>query len=251
MKIILYTLMITLSLLLSTTAIAANTANAATALTNQSVVSASQIAPAQPDSIASIKSWLANPNVAYLILLIGVYGLFFEFFSPGLIVPGLIGLVCIVVALYAFQSLPTNYVGLALLVLGMAFIVFELLISSFGVLGLGGIIAFVTGSILLLDINSPGYQIAWSLVMIMTVFTVIFFFIVVKLATNSMRQKIISGKEAMIGSDGEVVTFENNQGTVRIGGETWNATCNHPLIAGQKIRVTHLKGLSLTVKPID
>jgi membrane-bound serine protease (ClpP class) len=117
-----------------------------------------------PDWWYKVLEIITNPNITYILLLIGIYGLFFEFYHPGLIVPGAAGGVALLIAAYAFYLLPINYVGFALVLLGIIFMIIEILISSFGVLGVAGIAGFVTGSILLLDINSPGYHIAWSLI---------------------------------------------------------------------------------------
>ncbi|MDR3478948.1 MAG: nodulation protein NfeD [Gammaproteobacteria bacterium] len=206
----------------------------------------------QPDWRFQLLSAITNPNIAYILLLIGFYGLFFEFYNPGFLLPGIAGGICLLLALYAFQLLPINYVGFALLLLGMTFMVVEIMVSSFGILGIGGIIAFVTGSILLLDVNSPGYQIAWSLILMMTFFTVAFFLIVVMLAIRAMRRKVVSGKETLIGIEGEVIDYINpNELQVRIQGEIWKAKTTKTLHVGQRIRVRKITGLVLTVDPIS
>jgi membrane-bound serine protease (ClpP class) len=193
---------------------------------------------------------ITDPNIAYILLLIGMYGLFFEFYHPGLILPGAVGTVSLLIALYAFQLLPVNYVGFALVLLGVIFMIIEVLISSFGVLGIAGIASFIAGSILLLDINSPGYHIAWSLIAMMTTLTVGFFLLIVSLSVQAMRKKVVTGREAIIGEEGEVLAFLNDFWQVRIGGEIWQALSNEPLKLQQKIRVIHISGLVLTVEPI-
>ncbi len=198
----------------------------------------------------ALLSAITDPNIAYILLLIGIYGLFFEFYNPGFVLPGVAGAICLLLALYAFQLLPINYVGFALLLLGITFMIIEVLISSFGILGIGGIIAFVTGSILLLDIQSPGYTIAWSLIVMMTIFSVMFFLIVIGMTVRAMRKKIVSGKEALIGTAGIVLDISLENGLlVKIQGETWKAHCASPLMQGQKIRVRKISGLVLTVEP--
>ena len=196
-------------------------------------------------------SIITDPNIAYILLLIGMYGLFLEFYHPGLVLPGAIGSISLLVALYAFQLLPINYVGVALVLLGIVFMIIEILISSFGILGVGGIAAFITGSILLLDINSPGYQIAWSLITMMTILTVAFFMLIVSLSVRAMRQKIVAGREAMIGAQGYALETDGDLWLVRIGGETWQASANGELQPQQKIRVTEISGLVLTVEPLN
>lgn len=202
------------------------------------------------DQQSHLSNLLKNPNVAYILLLIGIYGLFFEFYNPGLILPGVLGGISLLLALYAFQLFPVNYVGFALLLLGIAFMIIEVLISSFGILGVGGIVAFITGSILLLDINQPGYQIAWSLIAIMTVFTIFFFAILISLAIRASRKKIITGSEALIGSEGEITKQIDHIYLMKLHGETWQAECETSLSPGQKVRVLKLSGLILTVQPV-
>jgi len=195
-------------------------------------------------------SVLSNPNIAYILLLVGIYGLFFEFLYPGLVAPGVVGAISLLLALYAFQLLPVNYVGFSLLLLGIAFMIIEVMISSFGILGIGGIVAFVTGSILLLDINSPGYQIAWSLIAGMTVFTIVFFLMLITLAINAMRKKVVTGREALVGNSGVVIDIlDSNLYQVRIEGEIWKAVCPEKLYRGQKIKIRGLTGLILQVEP--
>lgn len=204
-----------------------------------------------PDWRYQFLSIITDPNIAYILLLIGFYGLFFEFYNPGFVLPGVAGAICLLLALYAFQLLPINYVGFALLLLGLSFMIVEIMVSSFGILGIGGVIAFITGSILLLDMHSPGYHIAWSLIIMMTVFSTAFFFLVVGLALRAMRRKIVSGKEALIGMEGEVIEIHQDHTLlVRIQGELWKAHAGCELHTGDKIKVREIHGLDLTVEPI-
>ncbi len=204
----------------------------------------------KPDWRNQFLAIITDPNIAYILLLLGMYGLFFEFYHPGLVLPGVVGAISLLIALYAFQLLPINYVGFALLLLGIIFMIIEVLISSFGMLGIGGVVAFVMGSILLLDINSPGYQIAWSLIITMTIFTVSFFLLIVTMSVRAMRRKVVSGREAMIGAEGEVLEYASGQLLVRFEGEIWNATASMDLRPGQKVRVVKISGLLLTVEPL-
>jgi membrane-bound serine protease (ClpP class) len=211
----------------------------------------SDIKTIEPDWRYAFLAAITDPNIAYILLLLGIYGLFFEFYNPGFVFPGVVGGIALLIALYAFQLLPVNYVGFALLLLGITFMIIEVLISSFGILGIGGIIAFVTGSILLLDVNSPGYRIAWSLIATMTVLTTLFFVILITLAIRAMRKTVITGREALIGSVGEVLQILNSHELlIKIQGEIWKASANQRVRKGQKVRVLNLSGLSLTVEPI-
>lgn len=193
---------------------------------------------------------ISDPNIAYILFLIGIYGLFFEFYNPGLILPGVVGAISLLIALYAYELLPVNYAGFALLLLGIAFLVIEVIISSFGILGLGGLVAFVTGSILLLDIQGPGYQIAWSLIVIMTIVTLGFFILAIGASVTAMKKQVVTGSEALIGAEGTVLEYTNHLWYVKIRGENWLANSKQPLTIGQSIRVTKISGLTLIVEPV-
>lgn len=194
-------------------------------------------------------SVITEPSIAYILLLIGIYGLFFEFANPGLIVPGVIGMISLLLALYAFQLLPISYVGVTLLLGGIACLVAEVFISSFGVLGIGGIIAFIAGSIMLLDTSVPGYHIAWAVILTMSIVTAGFFFLVLTLAIRSLRKPVITGREALVGEEGEVLEYHADYVIVRMNGEIWSAHCPVHLQVGQKVLVKKVSNLILTVAP--
>lgn len=196
-------------------------------------------------------SFLTNPNVAYLLMLIAVYGIFFEFANPGMILPGVAGVIALLLVLYAFQLMPVNYTGLALLVVGIAFIITEFYVSSFGVLGFGGVVAFVLGSILLFDVADPNFQIAWPLIGAMSIITCVFFFIAMSLAIRSHKKAVVTGKEGLIGSEGEVLSVMNEQVIVRVLGEIWEARSQEMLDRGDKVKVVGLDGLTLHVKKLS
>lgn len=196
-------------------------------------------------------SRITDPNFAYILLLIGIYGIIFELYSPGMVLPGVVGAICLLMALYAFQLLPVNYTAFALLILGIVFMIVEVIVSSFGIIGIGGIIAFVSGSIFLLDSNQPGFTISWQLILLMLIITAGFFLTVVNLAIRSTRRKTVTGKEALIGKTGEVMSSSDTEDYyVKISGEIWKAYSNQPLITGEKVRVVDLSGLLLTVEPV-
>jgi len=194
-------------------------------------------------------SVITEPGIAYILLLIGIYGLFFEFANPGLIVPGVIGMISLLLALYAFQLLPINYVGVTLLLGGIACLVAEVFISSFGILGVSGIIAFIAGSIMLLDTSVPGYHIAWAVILTMSIVTAGFFFLVLTLAIRSLGKPVITGREALIGEEGEVLEYHADYVIVRVNGEIWSAHCLVHLEIGQKVLVKKVSNLILTVTP--
>jgi membrane-bound serine protease (ClpP class) len=192
-------------------------------------------------------SFITNPNIAYLLMLAAMYGLFFELTNPGLILPGVADMIALLLVLYAFQLMPINYVGLSLIVLGIAFMLIELYVSSFGVLAVGGIIAFIIGSVMLFDVHNEDYQIAWSLIGTMSLLSVGFFFLIMNLAVRSHKKVIVTGKEGLIGQHGIVLNVMNEQVVVRVAGEIWEARSHEMLERQDEVKVTAVNGLVLTV----
>ncbi|BCT67479.1 nodulation protein NfeD [Nitrosospira sp. NRS527] len=205
----------------------------------------------EPDWRTRLLAVITNPSVAYILMLIGIYGLFFEFSNPGFVLPGVAGAICLLLALYAFQLLPVNYAGLALILLGIAFITAEAFLPSFGALGVGGMIAFIAGSLMLIDTDLPGYGIPWPMIAGISVASALFLIFVVGMALKSRRSPIVSGHEAMIGAIGEMLEDTSGEGMVRVHGELWNAHSEQPLARGQKVRVTGIDGLVLHVIPTE
>ncbi|MEA3404443.1 MAG: nodulation protein NfeD, partial [Pseudomonadota bacterium] len=204
-----------------------------------------------PDWRSRLLSVITNPNVAYILMLIGVYGLILEFYNPGAILPGTIGAISLLLALYAFQLLPINYAGIGLILLGIALMVGEAFEPSFGVLGIGGVISFVIGSIILIDTDAPGYGIDISIIITFAVTSVLIFIVVVGLALKSRRRPVVSGLEELIGGEAIVVNDFDHQGTVIIHSEHWQALSDTPLHKSQQVKVTGIKGLTLIVEPLD
>lgn len=202
-----------------------------------------------PDWRTEVLAFITDPNIAYVLLLVGIYGLFFEFSNPGYVLPGVAGMICLLLAMFAFQLMPVNYAGLALIVLGVAFMVAELFFPSFGSLGIGGIIAFVMGSVMLIDTDVPGYGIAWPVIGAVALASALFLFFVVGAALKARRRPVVSGREQMIGSVGEMLEDSAGEGMARVQGELWTVKSPVPLKAGQKVRVTAMDGLTLTVSP--
>ena len=203
----------------------------------------------EPDWRTRLLGIVTNPNIAYVLMLIGIYGLILEFYSPGVLVPGVIGGICLLVALYSFQLLPINYAGFALILLGLALMVAEAFAPSFGILGIGGTIAFVIGSIMLLETDVPGFRISWLLIGSIAVVSAGFFVLVMTLLVKSRRRPVVSGPEEMVGSSAQVIDWKGHAGTVRVHGEVWNARAARALASGRKVRVEKVDGLTLTVKP--
>jgi len=203
----------------------------------------------EPDWRTRLLSVIADPNIAYLLILIGIYGLLFEFYSPGFVLPGVVGAICLLLALFALQVLPVNYAGLALLVLGIAFMVSEAFVPSFGALGIGGLIAFVIGSILLIDTEVPGYGVSLPLIITFSVISGGFFLGVIGMAIKARERPVVSGQEELIGACGIVQADFETEGRVQIHGESWLAKSAVPLKRGQTVMVSQIDGLILSVTP--
>jgi membrane-bound serine protease (ClpP class) len=203
----------------------------------------------EPDWRSRLLSVITDPNVAYILLLLGIYGLFFELASPGYVLPGVIGAICLLLALYAFQVLPVNYAGVALILVGIAFMVAEVFVSGLGALGIGGVIAFVIGSVILFDRDIGGFSISLPLIGGVALFSAAFFIGVATMALKLHRRPAVSGAEQMIGIVGEALEDFSGSGRVHAHGETWRAYSNAALKRGQKVKVTALQNLTLIVEP--
>ena len=192
---------------------------------------------------------VTNPNVAYLLMLIGIYGLLLEGYNPGAIVPGVVGAICLLLALFAFQVLSVNYAGLALIALGVVLIVAESFVPSFGALGLGGIIAFVLGSVMLLDREVPGFSVAWQLIAAMGLGGALVLLALVSFAVRARRRPVVSGAEGLTREVAEAVEDFERTGLVRVHGELWTAESSAPVRAGQRLRIREVDGLVIRVEP--
>ena len=204
-----------------------------------------------PDWRSRFLSVITNPTIAYILMLIGIYGLILEFSNPGAIVPGTVGAISLLLALYAFQLLPINYAGMALILLGVALMVGEAFEPSFGILGIGGVIAFIIGSIILMDTNVPGFGIDISVIITFALISALIFIIVIGMAIRARRQPVVSGVEELIGGLATVMNDFKQEGMVTIHSESWQARSNVPLHKGQQVRVTAISGLTLQVEPLD
>lgn len=202
-----------------------------------------------PDWRTKLLSVITDPNIAYILMLLGVYGLIYELANPGFILPGIVGTICLLLALYTFQILPINYAGLALMVLGISFMIAEAFVPSFGALGIGGVIAFVVGSIILMD--EEGMGISLALIGGTALTSVSFFLWVIGRMVSISRKKVVSGAEEFIGLVGEAMEDFTGEGRVWVHGESWRASAPEPVIKGQKIQVTAIDGLQLEVKPLQ
>lgn len=206
---------------------------------------------ANPDWRSRLLSVITNPNIAYILMLIGIYGLIFEFSNPGAIVPGTVGAICLLLGLYALQVLPINYAGMALILLGIALMIGEAYQPSFGILGIGGLIAFVFGSIILIDTSAPGYGIDIGVIAAFAISSILMFVVVIGMALKARRRPVVSGMEQLLTGNGTVETVNGERATVLIHGEHWQAISHQPLQPGQRVRVTAADGLTLKVEPVN
>lgn len=203
-----------------------------------------------PDWRTKLLSVITNPNIAYILMLVGIYGLIFELANPGAIVPGVIGGICLLLALFALQALPVNYAGLALMGLGVIFMLAEALVPSFGALGVGGVAAFALGSLLLFDAEGPGFELSMALVGGVTAASLVIFLGTATLAARAWQRRVVSGAEGLVGSPATVIEpVGPDRGRVRTHGESWQARSDAPIEAGARVIVESMDGLLLWVSP--
>jgi membrane-bound serine protease (ClpP class) len=202
-----------------------------------------------PDWRQRLLSVIANPSVALILMMIGIWGLFFEFSSPGHGVSGVTGTICLLLALFALQLLPVNYAALALIVLGMALLVAELFAPSFGVLGVGGMAALVAGGVLLFDEELPGYGVPLPLVLAVAVASAAIVMFGGGMALKTRKRPVVSGRESLVGATGQVVQVAETEIWADVFGERWKVVSRQALAPGQRIRVMALHGLTLEVQP--
>jgi membrane-bound serine protease (ClpP class) len=192
---------------------------------------------------------ISNPNVAYILLMIGFYGLVLEFYHPGFGVPGVTGVICLLLAAYGLQMLPINYAGLGLILVGMGLMVAEVFTPTLGVLGIGGAVAFVAGSIILLDSDLPGYRVSMPIIAAFAVASIGVFVFGASAALRARRLRVTTGREAMIGASAVALEDFPEQGLVRAFSEIWQARASHAVHKGDKLRVKAVEGLLLRVEP--
>lgn len=202
----------------------------------------------EPDWRIRFLSAITNPNIAYILLLIGMYGLLFEFLSPGAIAPGVIGGVSLLVALYALNLLPIDYAGVGLLLLGVALMVAEAFLPSFGVVGIGGVVSFAAGSLLLFR-GAPGLQLSWQIVASATGASIGFFVFALGAAWRAHRLAGVTGDAALLGRSGQVLSWADGAGEVLVMGERWQARSMAELVPQQRVRIVRRRDLTLQVEP--
>ncbi len=191
---------------------------------------------------------ITNPDVAFILMLIGIYGLILEFFNPGAVAPGLIGAISLLVALYALAFIPINYAGAALVLIGIALMLAEVHIGAFGALGVGGIAAFVIGALMMFPARDTGFTLSWGVVIGAAIVSAALILLALATLLRSRRRPVVSGGEALIGAAGEAVSWDGDEGRVRVHGEIWRANAAAPLQAGAPVKVLKRDGLVLRVE---
>ena len=205
----------------------------------------------EPDWKSRFLAVITDPSVALILMMLGVYGLFFEFSNPGFVLPGVVGAICLCLGLFALNMLPVNYAGLTLVLLGLAFLVAEVFLPSYGSLGVGGIIAFVIGAVMLIDTEVPGFGVPYWLIGSLAFISAAFILLVGGVALRARRQPVVTGHEELIGSVGVVLEDAEGEGWARVRSEQWRVQSRVPLKRGQDVRVTGRNGLVLTVTPLN
>ena len=191
---------------------------------------------------------ISDPNVAYILMMLGMYGILFEIYSPGAIFPGVIGGICIILAFYAFSAIPISFAGLGLILLGVIFFILEIKIVSHGALGIAGVISLILGSVMLVDLPSDWISISWASILVVVGATVLFFVGVLSYAVKAQLAKVRTGIEGLVGEEGVAKTDVHKRGRVQVHGELWNAESDEPIAPGERVVVVSVKGMTVTVK---
>jgi membrane-bound serine protease (ClpP class) len=205
------------------------------------------IRPSEPSWLIRLLAVLTDPNVAFILMIVGVYGLIFEFSSPGAIAPGVIGAICLVLGLYALNMLPVDYTGLALLLLGIAFLVAEAFNPTM-VLGLGGLIAFLLGTMMLIDTDAPEFQLSWTVIAAAMIASIGLLSLTVGYVWRARRSPVRTGAPAMLGQPAEVLDWSGQEGHVFALGERWQARASRTLAPGEHVEIMRVEGLILEVR---
>ncbi len=201
----------------------------------------------EPDTLTEILNIITDPNVALILIMIGVYGLIFEFATPGSIGPGVVGAVCLVLGLYALNQLPFNYAGLALLIIGIVCMIAEAFTPTFGILGVGGLVAFVLGAAFLIETDVPAFQLSWSVIGAVAIASGLMLTVLLGYVWRMMRRPVAGGELGLVGRTAQVIDWSGTTGHVFVHGERWAARSQEPLSAGQSVEVQRLDGLVLVV----
>ena len=207
-----------------------------------------QIVNHEMGSRERILNVIGNPNVAYVLMMIGMMGLFFELSNPGVILPGVIGGISLILALFAFQTLPVNYAGVLLILLAIVLFIAEIKIVSHGMLTVGGVIALILGSLMLFDSPEPYLRLSWSVILPTVLMTALFFAVAVTKVVKAHKRKPVTGGEGLVGEEGRADTDIAPEGKVFVRGEYWDAESSEAILKGEKVVVTTIDGMRLRVK---
>jgi membrane-bound serine protease (ClpP class) len=191
---------------------------------------------------------ITNPDVAFLLMLVGIYGLILEFFNPGAVAPGLVGSICLLVALYALAFIPISYAGVALVIVGIGLMLAEVHIGAFGTLGVGGIAAFVIGALMMFPARGTGFTLSWGVVIGAAIGSAALILLALAALLRARKRPVVTGSEALIGAEGETIAWDGDEGRIRVQGEIWRARAASPLAAGKRVKVIGRDGLALRVE---
>ncbi len=192
---------------------------------------------------------ISDPNIAYMLMLLGFYGIFFELTNPGAIFPGVFGFISLILAFYSLHTLPVNYAGLLLIILAIILFILEIKVTSHGILTIGGIISMVVGSLMLFESPQPFLRVSMKVIIPAVIITAVFFSLTIALVIKAYRRKPVTGAEGIVGLEGETKTDVYKKGTVIVHGEIWSARSDEPIKAGEKIIVDKIENLKLKVRP--
>jgi membrane-bound serine protease (ClpP class) len=193
-------------------------------------------------------STISDPNVAYILMMLGFYGILFEIYSPGAIFPGVIGGICIILAFYSFSAIPISFAGLGLILLGVVFFILEIKVVSHGALALAGVVSLILGSVMLVNLPSEGLSISWASILVVVVVTVLFFVGVLSYVIKAQLAQVRTGSEGLVGEEGVAKTDVRGKGKVYVHGELWNAESDEPIAAEERVIVTAVKGMTVKVR---
>jgi membrane-bound serine protease (ClpP class) len=210
-------------------------------------VAGAGIRTVETDWMHDLLTIITNPTIAYGLLIFGIYGLILEFYNPGMVFPSVIGIICLLLGAYGLQMLPISYAGLALIVVGIGMMIAEVFTPTLGILGFAGVVAFVMGSIMLIDTDTPGYQLPIGLIAAFAVTSAGLSIFTIGAAVKARHRKVVTGREAMIGAHAEAMEDFDETGQVWVHGERWHAVSDRPVHKGDKLRVTAIDGLLLSV----
>jgi membrane-bound serine protease (ClpP class) len=207
-----------------------------------------KVTAAEMTAVERIRNTISNPNVAYVLMMLGMLGIFFELSNPGVILPGVIGGISLILAFFAFQTLPVNYAGILLIFLALILFIAEINVVSYGMLTVGGLVAMVLGSLLLFDSPEPWLRLSWKVILMTVLVAAGFFVLIVRKAMTAQRRPLTTGREGLVGEEGSAQSPIADAGKVFIHGEYWEACSDAPIAAGDKVVVEAVEGMRLKVR---